>query len=168
LFQEIGSIESAAPLGPASGLRFQIETAFLHVPNNSKIGADDMKVTFLTACVLALALTGCGESEPRLADGKPLSYWVKSLETGNAKHRRKAVFKLGNACTANPTVLSVVLGVLKDRDPGVRCEAILAMVKNGRAARAAIPALFELQQHDPNAQVRSYAARAKDKIRRGT
>ncbi len=93
-----------------------------------------MKITVLAACILTLALTGCGKSEPRLAGGKPVA--IGSIRSnGNAKHRRKAVFKLGNACTTDPSVMSVVIDVLKDRDPSVRCEAILATVKNGRAAR---------------------------------
>lgn len=127
-----------------------------------------MRSKWMSVCALVLILGGCGHSETKVTSGKPVSYWVKSLQTGNAKHRCKAVARLGNVWTTDPSVLPVVLKVLKDKDPTVRCEAILATVKNGRAARAAIPVLAELQQNDPNARVRSYAARAKAKLQGGT
>ncbi len=127
-----------------------------------------MRIVLAGACVIAIALSGCGRSGPKFAGGKPMSYWLQALQTGDAKQRQKAVFKLGNAGATDPVVLPAVIADLKDRDPAVRCEAILAVVKNGRGASAAIPALTELQQRDPNTQVRSYATRARAKLQRGT
>lgn len=119
----------------------------------------------LLACVLS---TGCREAAPTMAGGKPVSHWVQALKDPNAKIRKRAAFKLGNVGPADPTVLPALLEALRDNDASVRSQAILAIVKFGPQAKAAIPVLAELQQRDRDAQVRTYAAKALEKLRDGT
>jgi HEAT repeat protein len=47
----------------------------------------------------------------------------------------------------------------------VRAEVVLALVKVGPGAGAAVPALTEMQTNDPDPQVRGYAARALERLR---
>lgn len=124
---------------------------------------------FFSVMVIGLAVfaSGCGQAQPTLAGGKPVSHWLDQLRSPDAKARKTAVTKLGNVGRADPTALPAVLGTLKDPDAGVRCEAILALLKSDTAASEAIPTLIEMQQNDRNAQVRSYAAHALEKLRAG-
>ena len=116
------------------------------------------------AVVLALLAAGCREARPTLAGGKPVGHWTAALRDPDARVRKEAAFKLGNVGPADPAALPALTGALKDPDPGVRREAILALLKFGPAAREAAPALAQMRQHDRDAQVRSYAARAVEKL----
>jgi HEAT repeat protein len=113
-----------------------------------------------------LVLSGCGKGQPTLAGGKPVSYWVQALHDPDARVRKKAVFKLGNAGAADASVLPALLRALKDVDAAVRCEAILALLKLGPPAREALPILGELERSDRDARVRACATRALEKLRR--
>jgi HEAT repeat protein len=116
------------------------------------------------ALFLAVCCAGCGKSPPTLAGGKPVRYWIEALQNPDARVRKQAAFKLGNAGPVDADALPALLGALKDREAAVRSEAILALVKFGPAAGEAVPVLTELRLRDPNAQVRRYAAKAIEKL----
>ncbi len=113
---------------------------------------------------LAVLMCGCGKSEPPLSGGKPVSHWIEALKGPDPKQRKTAAFKLGNVGTIDPTVLPALSKALQDADAGVRCEAILALVKCVPEAKKAIPDLTELQKKDRDAKVRDYAAKALEKL----
>jgi HEAT repeat protein len=114
----------------------------------------------LTLLVVTLAACGCGRATPTLAGGKPVNHWIEALQSPDAATRKHAVAKLGNVGPVDPAAFPALLGALKDRDGGVRREAILAVMKCGPDAKEAVPVLTELKQKDRDAQVRTYAARA--------
>jgi HEAT repeat protein len=117
------------------------------------------------AAVLAAGLLGCRQAPPPpLAGGKPVRHWVEELKSPRAPARKKAVRKLGNVGPADPAVWPALHGALQDPDPGVRREAILALLKFGPEARKAAPTLRERRQGDPDPQVRAWAARALEKL----
>jgi HEAT repeat protein len=118
----------------------------------------------LALLVLALAASGCGKPGPTLAGGKPIEDWVKALQDPDTKTRKIAAMKLGNVGPAHPAAFPALLDALKDRDAGVRCDVILALVKFGPDAKDAVPALHQIRKNDPNAKVRDYAAKALEKI----
>jgi HEAT repeat protein len=118
----------------------------------------------LVFLVLASAATGCGKPGPTLAGGKPIEDWVKALQDPDAKTRKIAAMKLGNVGPAHPAAFPALLDALKDRDAGVRCDVILALVKFGPDAKDAAPALDHIRENDANAKVREYAAKALQKI----
>jgi HEAT repeat protein len=124
---------------------------------------------FFSVVVVGLAVlaSGCGQAQPTLAGGKPVSHWLQALQDPDPKIRKTAVTKLGNVGTADPAALPAVLSSLKDPDAGVRRAAILALVKSDAAAGKAIPTLTEMQRNDRDAQVRSYAAQALAKLQGG-
>jgi HEAT repeats len=113
--------------------------------------------------VIALA-SGCSQAPP-LAGGKPVDYWVKAAQGPDATLRKTAVCKLGNAGATHDAVWSALSGALRDRDPGVRREAILALMKCGPRAQEALPVLAELERRDPDTQVRAFAGKALTKLR---
>jgi HEAT repeat protein len=119
----------------------------------------------LIALFLVVLLSGCGKAQPALSGGKPVSYWTAALRDPDPRLRRKAVFKLGNVGPTDATVFPAVREALRDGDARVRCEAILALLKFGPEAKEAIPDLTGVQQRDPDKKVRSYAAKALEKMR---
>lgn len=118
----------------------------------------------LAILLLAVVLSGCGKSEPTLAGGKPVTYWVAALKDPDVNVRKKAAFKLGNVGTTDAAVLPALIEALKDTNAVVRREAILALAKCGPGATEAQSALSEVQRHDRDAQVRTYAAKALDRL----
>ncbi len=115
--------------------------------------------------LLVLGICGCGRSPVTLAGGKPVAYWIEALNNPDVKLRKKAVSKLGNVGPADAAALPALIGALDDRDAGVRCEAIISLLKFGPGARDALAKLEDMQRRDHNAQVRQYAAKAIDKLR---
>ncbi len=111
--------------------------------------------------VLMLALAGCAKAPPKMAGAK----WANALRDSDPRVRRKAAFTLGNIGPNDPAVLPALTGALKDLDAGVRREAVLALTKYGPGAQEAVATLTDLQEHDPDAQVRDYAVRALRKLR---
>ena len=117
-----------------------------------------------TLVLLALAMSGCSKAGPTLAGGKPIDHWVAALQDPDAKLRKTAAQKIGNLGPAHPAAFPALHDALKDRDPGVRCEVILALVKFGPEAKEDLPTLAQLRKQDPNAKVRDYAARSLEKL----
>ncbi len=120
-------------------------------------------VPFAVLCGL---LIGCGQTQPTLSGGKPVEHWIQALNDPDARVRKEAASKLGNAGPANSAVLPALIAALKDTDAKVRCEVILALVKFGPDATEAVPDLTELQTSDSDARVRAYAAEALEKIQK--
>jgi HEAT repeat protein len=121
----------------------------------------------LTLFAVAVATCGCGRATPTLAGGKAVHFWVEALQSPAAPSRKHAVSKLGNVGRADPEAFPAVLGALKDRDAGVRREAILAVMKTGPDAQEAVPILAEMKEKDRDSQVRAYAAKALAAIQDG-
>ncbi len=116
----------------------------------------------LVVVILSISLGGCGGAQPTMAGSK----WAQALRNPDVKLRKKAVFTLGNIGPSDPATLPALLQALEDVDPGVRCEAIVALLKFGPDAKEAIPALTNVQRHDRDARVRSYATKALETLTR--
>jgi HEAT repeat protein len=114
--------------------------------------------------LLAILVSGCGKTEPTLAGGKPVRYWVEALQSSDVKLRQKAVFKLGNVGRSDPAAFPAVIDALQDKDARVRCEAIQALMKFGVEGRQAISILQRIQHKDPNDRARTYASKALEKL----
>jgi hypothetical protein len=110
--------------------------------------------------VAMIVFCGCGQSVPPLAGAK----WAAALRDPGVRVRKKAAFALGNIGLCDTSVLPAVLAGLQDADGGVRCQAILALLKFGPAGRQAIPELDRMKQKDPDTKVRQYAARAMEQL----
>jgi HEAT repeat protein len=116
-------------------------------------------------CIL---LGGCGRAQgPTLAGGKPVAHWLQAVEDRNPQLRKEAVEKLGNVGPIDAAAIPTLVRALKDNDPLVRRAAILAILKVGELPREAIDSLIDLQQHDHDAKVREYAAKALKRLQRG-
>jgi len=111
------------------------------------------------SALLFIASIGCGQAPSTLAHGKPLDYWLQSLENRDAKTRKKAVQVLGNIGPADSAVIPALCTALKDRDVAVRREAVVALTKLGPKAKDALPALGEVVQ-DRDSKLRSQADKA--------
>ena len=115
--------------------------------------------------VCAVTLAGCGDAQPPLTGGKPISYWVDASRSADAPVRKQAVFKLGNAGPVDPAVLPTLMAALADKEARVRREAVLALLKMGDDAKQAIPLLLDMRAKDRDPKTREFAAKALQKLR---
>jgi HEAT repeat protein len=114
---------------------------------------------------MTIGFCGCGSGQPPPDTGARVRHWLETLRKPEAKLRKEAAFKLGNLGNTDPaTVGPALTAALKDADPAVRCEVILALLKCGQAARDAVAELSQIQRQDDDARVRDYAAKALAKI----
>jgi HEAT repeat protein len=60
--------------------------------------------------------------------------WVAALQASGGDARASAVYELGRVGVADPRVVTLVARLLTDHDPGVRREAVAALVAVGRAS----------------------------------
>jgi HEAT repeat protein len=114
--------------------------------------------------LLSLLVAGCHSRQAPTSGGKPISHWLAALRSSDTNARKTAAFKLGNVGSTDPAVLPALLAALKDANPAVRRESILALVKCGPPAKEAIPSLAELQKFDPDSKVRTCARLALNKL----
>ena len=122
---------------------------------------------FVTLLAAACFVAGCAKVEPTLSGGQPVSHWIETLKSKDAKERQMAALKLGNVGPSDAAVVPALLGALKDPAAEVRRETIVALVKCGAEARRALPALATLRQSDRDPKVRDYAGRAMSKLQDG-
>jgi hypothetical protein len=116
---------------------------------------------WIAVLLLCFSNSGCHKAQPPTASGgKQTSYWVAAITNSNMKARKRAVFELGNAGAADPIVIPALTKALKDSDPVVRREAVIALTKCGKPATDARPALIDAQAHDRDSKVRDSATRA--------
>jgi HEAT repeat protein len=123
-----------------------------------------MKAVIAIAAI-SVGMAGCTKA-PALSGGKPAEYWIKAARAPDAATRKTAVCKLGNAGAPDAEAWAALSGALRDKNAGVRREAILALMKCGRRAEEVVPILRELQQRDPDTQVRGDAGKAVQKLAR--
>jgi HEAT repeat protein len=121
-----------------------------------------------TVCFTALALfvAGCSRSsEGELHYGdKPVSHWLKAMDSPDAKERKKAADVLGNVGPSDPAAIPALIKALDDSDAKVRDAAVLALSKLGRVAEKAADALDGLKS-DPDRSVRQHAIQAAKRVR---
>jgi HEAT repeat protein len=115
-------------------------------------------------CVALLAglLAGCTKKDPPTSGGRTASNWTEVLQQPDVEQRRKAAVKLGPLIINDPAAQQVLLGALKDTDPGVRAAAArsLGIFAKPTSAQEVLPALRELEQKDTDATVREAATKA--------
>jgi hypothetical protein len=119
------------------------------------------KLRNILLVLLLVSFCGCGRVPPGMAGSK----WARALRSTDPRIRRKAAFTLGNIGPSDPAVLPALIRALKDPDVAVRAEAVLAISKYGSGAGEALPALTQIRDKDRDARVRSYAAKALEKLR---
>jgi HEAT repeat protein len=122
--------------------------------------------TVLTALFGTAALSGCGGEErgPILAGGREVKAWVADLHNPKPQVRRQAVLKLGNAGDTDPAVAEALAEALRDADPLVRSDAILAVVKLKQPGAAIKDQLETMSRSDKNARARDLAGKALEHI----
>jgi HEAT repeat protein len=111
-----------------------------------------------------LILAGCsGSPEAAYAD-KPVSHWLKAMESPDVKERKKAAEVLGNVGPSDPAAIPALIKALDDNDAKVRDAAVLSLSKLGRVAEKAADALDGLKS-DPDRSVRQHAVQAAKRVR---
>jgi HEAT repeat protein len=113
---------------------------------------------------LVLLAGGCSKPQPTTVHGEPISHWLGELHSSDARARKKAVDVLCRVGPIDPSVVPGLIEAVKDRNAVVRAEAVGALMRIGPSAREAVATLVETSKNDRDPKVRSYAAKALEKI----
>jgi len=97
------------------------------------------------------------------AEGRPISHWVDTLQTGNDSDRAHAAHVLGESGADAPGVVTALAGALKDENPVVRRNAATALARFGAHPDAVTALLGALK--DSERTVRQEAARSLAQVR---
>jgi hypothetical protein len=114
------------------------------------------------ALVVLLANFGCNGEErgPTLVGGREVKSWLVDLHDPKPRVRRQAVLKLGNVGDSDPTVVDALAEALRDADPLVRRDTVLAVAKLSKPSDAVIVQLKAMEKSDRDPLIRDYAKRA--------
>jgi HEAT repeat protein len=126
----------------------------------------NLQMPSLLLCLCVALCAGCNKEQSVLAGGKPIGHWIEATRDSSEKVRKQAIEKLRNVGDSDPSVLPALIAALKDSAPGVRREAIVAIVKYGPGAESAVDSLKPVASGDPDSQVRDYAVEAVQKLTR--
>ena len=114
--------------------------------------------------IAVVILAGCSRSPEAIYADKPVSHWLKAMDSPDAKERKKAADILGNVGPSNPAAIPALIKALDDSEANVRDAAVLALSKLGRVAEKAADALDGLKS-DPDRSVRQHAIQAAKRVR---
>lgn len=122
--------------------------------------------TVLIVLFVTTAVPGCGGEErgPLQAGGREVKAWVADLHDPKPQVRRQAVLKLGNVGDADPAAAEALAEALHDKDPLVRSDAILAVVKLKQPGAAIKDQLETMSRSDKNARARDLAGKALERL----
>ena len=114
---------------------------------------------WMGCCLAFLLLAGCGGSGavPTKLHGKNLDDWRKQLSSSVAKTRIGALHSLGKIGAVEEGIPALVAESLKDREAGVRLEALIVLEKMKDEAKPFLPQIKALV-NDGDAKVRQRAA----------
>ena len=126
------------------------------------LGSINQAGTRTTALIVLVASMGCKGEErgPILAGGREIKSWLADLHNSKPQVRRQAVLKLGNVGDSDSAVADGLAEALRDSDPLVRRDAVLAVAKLKKPSEAVIAQLKAMHQTDRDPLIRDYANRA--------
>jgi hypothetical protein len=109
-----------------------------------------------------VAILGCQAEErgPILAGGREVRSWIADLHNPQPKVRRQAVLKLGNVGDSDSAVADALAEALRDSDPLVRRDAVMAVAKLLKPGDAVIAQLKVMEKSDRDSLTRDFAKRA--------
>src|SRR5579871_5746804 len=88
------------------------------------------RMRYWAMILFAIGTSGCSnQPDITLAGGKPMSHWIEALRDKDPKARKAAATHIGNAAPSDSAAISALIEALKDPDPIVRCEVLLALMK---------------------------------------
>jgi HEAT repeat protein len=120
--------------------------------------------TGIAAALLSaiVILPGCGGEGrgPILSGGREVKSWIVDLHSPKAQVRRQAVLKLGNAGDSDPSVAEGLAEALRDAEPLVRRDAILAVAKLKEPSVAIKERLEDMSRADKDPRARELARKA--------
>jgi hypothetical protein len=127
--------------------------------SNGSMNRTGSRTMTLIAFLAALGCTG-EERGPTLAGGREVKSWLADLQHPKPQVRRQAVLKLGNVGDSDPAAADALAEALRDSDPLVRRDAVMAVAKLRKPSEAVVAQLKTMQQSDRDPLIRDYAKRA--------
>jgi HEAT repeat protein len=127
------------------------------------------KLAGLGVMILALTTTlsaqnpGAQSNEP-VADGRPLSEWIRDLKGLSPQTRNAAAYEIAGMGPAAAAAVPALIEALDDPIPAVRFPVTVALMEIGPAAKAAVPRLLAMMDDEINDEIAASARRALKRI----
>lgn len=121
--------------------------------------------------VTAIVITSPGSAQATpaqtkepVADGRPLSQWVKDLKAQSPQTRNAAAYEIAGLGPAASAAVPALIVALDDPVAAVRFPVTVALMEIGPAAKAAVPRLQQMMAEEINDEIAASARRALRRI----
>lgn len=118
---------------------------------------------------LVSASTASAQAKPMksndpVADGRPLSRWVRDLKAESPQTRNAAAYEIAGMGPAAAPAVPALIEALDDPVAAVRFPVTVALKEIGPAAKAAVPRLQQMMAQEVNDEIAASARRALKQI----
>jgi hypothetical protein len=123
----------------------------------------------LAVTAIVFTSTGSAQAKPAqakepVADGRPLSQWVKDLKAQSPQTRNAAAYEIAGLGPAAVAAVPELIVALDDPVAAVRFPVTVALMEIGPAAKAAVPRLQQMMAEEINDEIAASARRALRRI----
>jgi hypothetical protein len=123
----------------------------------------------LAVTTIVFTSTGSAQAKPAqakepVADGRPLSQWVKDLKAQSPQTRNAAAYEIAGLGPAAVAAVPELIVALDDPVAAVRFPVTVALMEIGPAAKAAVPRLQQMMAEEINDEIAASARRALRRI----
>jgi HEAT repeat protein len=126
------------------------------------VGIASMVVMVATSAGLAQT-SGANPKEP-VAEGRPLSAWIKDLKAPAPQTRNAAAYQIAGMGPAAAAAVPALIEALDDPVAAVRYPVTVALLEIGPSAKAAVPRLQRMIDEEINDEIAAGARRALKRI----
>jgi hypothetical protein len=124
---------------------------------------------FLAVASVIFTSTGSAQAKPvqskePVADGRPLSQWIRDLKAQSPQTRNAAAYEIAGLGPAASAAVPALIVALDDPVPAVRFPVTVALMEIGPAAKAAVPRLQQMMAEEINDEIAASARRALKRI----
>jgi hypothetical protein len=121
--------------------------------------------------VIAVVFTSAGSAQAKpvqarepVADGRPLSQWVRDLKAESPQTRNAAAYEIAGLGPSASAAVPALIAALDDPVAAVRFPVTVALMEIGPAAKAAVPRLQQMMAEEINDEIAASARRALKRI----
>lgn len=122
-----------------------------------------MLVALISASTASAQAKPTKTNDP-VADGRPLSRWIRDLKAESPQTRNAAAYEIAGMGPAAAPAVPALIDALDDPVAAVRFPVTVALKEIGPAAKAAVPRLQKMMAEEINDEIAASARRALKEI----
>jgi HEAT repeat protein len=119
-----------------------------------------MLVALISASTASAQAKPTTKSNDPVADGRPLSRWIRDLKAESPQTRNAAAYEIAGMGPAAAPAVPALIEALDDPVAAVRFPVTVALKEIGPAAKAAVPRLQKMMAEEVNDEIAASARRA--------